>query len=78
MPKRLIWELFLLAAGILYVAVVLCDNVECRSFAVAYVAVAALQLVHGHRERSSLTRGGAHRPESAEMARLGGPRGEVL
>ncbi len=47
MPKRLMWELFLLAAGFLYMAVVLCDNVECRSFAIAYVALAAQELVHG-------------------------------
>jgi hypothetical protein len=78
MPKKLIWELFLLVAGVLYVAVVLCDNVECRSFAVAYVVLAALQLVQGHRERSSGTRGEAHPPESAGMARAAGSRGEGL
>jgi len=52
MSKRAIWELFLLTAGILYVVVVLCGNVECVSFAAAYVALAAQALVHAHRERS--------------------------
>ena len=51
MPKRVIWELFLLTAGLLYVVMVLCDNVECLSFAVAYVALATEQLVHVHRAK---------------------------
>jgi hypothetical protein len=51
MPKRLIWELFLLVAGLLYVVMVLCDNVECLSFAVVFVALAAQELVHARRER---------------------------
>jgi hypothetical protein len=51
MPKRRIWELFLLVAGFLYVLVVLCGNVECLSFAAAYVALATEDLVYVHREK---------------------------
>ena len=52
MPRRTIWEAFLLAAGLGYVAMVLCGNVECRSFAVAYVVLAAEELVHVRREKN--------------------------
>ena len=51
MRKRAIWELFLLAAGTLYMGVVLCDNVQCSSFAVVFVALAGQVLVTGRREK---------------------------
>jgi hypothetical protein len=51
MPKRLVSDLFLLVAGLLYVVMVLCDNVECRSFAVVYVALAAQELVRAHGQK---------------------------
>jgi hypothetical protein len=51
MPKRMIWELFLLVAGFLYLVILLFGNVECRSFAVVFVALAAEELVHAHREK---------------------------
>jgi hypothetical protein len=52
MPKRAIWELFLLMAGLVYVVMALCDiNVESLAFVAAFVALAAQELVHAHREK---------------------------
>jgi hypothetical protein len=51
MAKRLMWELFLLTAGITYVVMALCDSVESAVFVVLFVALAAQELVHAHREK---------------------------
>ena len=49
--KRLIWELFLLTAGIVYVVVALCDGVESLAFILVFVPLVAQELVHTRRER---------------------------
>jgi hypothetical protein len=51
MPKRTIWEVFLLAVGVSYVGVVLCGNVQSRGFEVAFLALAAQVLASGHRKK---------------------------
>jgi hypothetical protein len=49
--KRLIWELFLLTAGIVYVVIALCDSVESLAFVAVFVPLAAQELVHARREK---------------------------
>lgn len=49
MPKRVIWELLLILAGLFYVLMALWDNLESLPFAVVFVALAAQELVHVHR-----------------------------
>ena len=51
MPKRIVWELLLISAGLLYVALALCDSLESPSFAVAFVALAVQELMHVHRAK---------------------------
>ena len=51
MAKRVVWELFLLSAGIVYVVIALCDNVESAPFVVLFVALAAQELAHAYREK---------------------------
>ena len=51
MEKRLVWELFLLAAGIMYVVMALCESVQSVAFVVVFVTLAAQELVHTRREK---------------------------
>ena len=51
MRTRLVWEILLLACGVIYVVMVFCDNVQCFFFAVAFVVLAAQVLMRAHRKK---------------------------
>jgi len=51
MPERLIWNLFLLIAGLLYVLMVLADYAASPAFAFVFVVLAMREMVQSHRKR---------------------------
>jgi hypothetical protein len=51
MPRRAIWDLILLTAGLLYVAMALCDSVQSLAFVVVFVALAAQEMLHACRQK---------------------------
>lgn len=49
MPKRMLWDLALFLIGMFYVIVMLFANLESPVFAIAVAALAAVEIVEGHR-----------------------------
>lgn len=50
MPKRLGWELILLASGVTYVLVALFAGLESIGFVILFVVLSAKEMVLAHRE----------------------------
>jgi hypothetical protein len=51
MPERLLWNLVLLIAGLLYIVIVLSDYAASPIFAFVFVALATQEIVQSHRKR---------------------------
>ncbi|HEX3880034.1 MAG TPA: hypothetical protein VHW24_23800 [Bryobacteraceae bacterium] len=51
MPDRLVWNLLLLFGGCLYVTLALNNYVMSPVFAIAFVGLAAQEMVHDHRRK---------------------------
>jgi hypothetical protein len=51
MPERLLWNLVLLIAGLLYIVIVLSDYAASPIFAFVFVVLATQEMVQSHRKR---------------------------
>ena len=51
MPERLLWNLVLLIAGLLYIVIVLSDYAASPIFAFVFVVLATQEIVQSHRKR---------------------------
>jgi len=49
LPPRIIWNCALIAAGTLYLVMVLFDGIESPVFAAGFVVLAGFEVVHSHR-----------------------------